>query len=80
MNENKIKFCEHCKKSDWRYVVVDRIESTISEYKIICNNCNKTINQWEYGFYENYKSPEYIKMELQIERQNKLNAIKIVTL
>jgi hypothetical protein len=72
---NHIEFCEFCGSSDCRNVTTDKIDNNICEYDIVCNNCDKTINMWGFGFFHNEKSSNYLKMEIQRERKNKLKKL-----
>ncbi len=75
-NKNEIDFCKYCGSSNFREVIIDSIEHTVCESKIICLDCGEIINYWEYGYYENDISSEYLKMKTKRDRKLKLEEIE----
>jgi len=71
--ENLVKFCSKCGCSDFHELVIDRIDYTETEREIRCNDCDKLVNYWGYGNYDNFNfiDDNYRKMQ----RQKKLERI-----
>jgi len=72
-DENMVKFCSKCGSSDFHEIVTDRIDFTVTEIEIRCNNCDKLVNYWGYGHFDNFTfiDDDYKKMK----RQKKLERI-----
>ncbi len=51
-DNNEPLHCMFCESSDISNVTVSIDAGHISEYKVICNNCNKEIGYWAYGSFD----------------------------
>ncbi len=71
-NNNEIEFCEWCGCEEFTQRIVDRIEHTECEVEYLCENCKKIVNYWEYGYFQNPITSEYLKL-----KQNRLRTLKI---
>jgi hypothetical protein len=75
--ENEILFCVSCGSTDfYEHTIAYEADIYESEKEVICSNCNNITNYWAYGFYDNYKSDEYLHKEKQLLRKEKFKKLK----
>jgi len=76
-NKNEIEFCEYCGGNKFYEKTVDRIDYTVTEFEVICKDCGAKVNYWQFGFYYNMPSPNYLKLKQKRDRKLKLEKIII---
>lgn len=45
--------CNICGRNEFDEKIVDMIDNTVCEKKIICHYCGNLVGYWAYGFYDN---------------------------
>lgn len=53
--DNSVKQCIYCENDKFKHSNIDIIAGVISEYDIHCENCNKHVDYFSYGYYEPVK-------------------------